>query len=346
MTTRRPLARSDELIIEELEDEVLVFDKKNNRAHCLSGSAARVWRACDGSSDPEMLAEALDLDVDTVSAAFDELESAELFERGLEVFESNGNGNGNGHGITRRQLGKRSAQVGGAVMAAPLILSITAPTALATATPPNFFCEIFTTGACGASTGCGSIAGCCCCNSGCPGAGSCKACSSVATCTTSAQPCAGSPDLAQPSCSDAKGTNPFTKCGCCGPPFYPNIGSANQGCGCGWGNLAPVDANGVSTSGFSTGTNPGAGCCDISSTGPGPGQFVKCFQASSCVPCCNGIPIGPPITVNGVQYNQSPGATTTFGCCGGYNAPNAATDTCGHTLPPGYVPSDPSTLCS
>jgi hypothetical protein len=332
VSTRRPLARSDELVIEELEDEVLIYDKKNKRAHCLSATAARVWRACDGVSDAEALAETLDLSERDVRDAFDELESVELFEAGLELVVVNGNGNGNGHGLTRRELTKRSAKVGAAVAAAPMILSITAPTAWATATPPQFFCEIFTTQSCGASSGCGSIAGCCCCNKSCPAQASCKGCTSISACASGSQPCATSSSTSGTNCSDAKGTNPFTVCGCCGPPFYPNISSAASGCGCGWGTLAPVNATGVSTSGLAAGstTNPGAGCCDMSSTGPTPATgFVACgangdTTGSHCVPCCNGIPIYP---------------GSHFGCCGGYFASSPSVDACVHTKPTGYPTS-------
>ena len=46
--SKKPLARSEELVIEELGDELLVYDERTQRAHCLSATAARVWRACDG----------------------------------------------------------------------------------------------------------------------------------------------------------------------------------------------------------------------------------------------------------------------------------------------------------
>jgi hypothetical protein len=327
----RPLVRTDDLVVEQLGDELLVYDRRNNRAHCLSADAARVWRACDGNTDIETLCEALDSDRDTVVRALEELERAELLEsHELEIVSVNGNGKGkgNGHrksgGITRRELGSRGAKVGTAVVAAPLILSISAPTPAAAATPPAFFCEIFTTQSCGASAGCGSIAGCCCCNKSCPGAGSCKGCTSIAACTSGNQPCAGSPDPAGTDCSDAKGTNPFTVCGCCGPPFFPNIGGSSSGCGCGWGNPTPVNSTGISTSGQSASNpaNPGSGCCDMTSMGPTVATgFVMCTSAATCVPCCNGQPIYP---------------GSHFGCCGGYFAPNAATDVCVHTKPVGY----------
>jgi hypothetical protein len=339
-TTRKPVARSEDLVIEELDDELLIYDRNNKRAHCLSATAASVWRACDGKSDAETIATILELSPDAVAAALEELEGTELLESSkLEVLDGSGDGEGNGQGWTRRQLAKRSVRVGGAVAAAPLILSITAPAAWATPTPPQFFCEIYTTGSCGAgNAGCGTIAGCCCCDSGCPGAGVCKGCSSIKACALG-QPCSNSNNTANLGCSDAHGPQPFTVCGCCGPPFFPNLKQAGSSCGCGWGgntatpntngNIAPVDLNGISTSGWAADKNgvpivgnPGGGCCDTSSTGPDAGSgFVKCFQGSTCVPCCGGRQIFP---------------GSHFGCCGGYFAANAQTDACNHTKPFGY----------
>lgn len=258
MRVTMPRARTQDLVIEELGDELLVYDHNTKRAHCLGASAASVWRACDGERSVADLATALELSYETVDHALEELESVDLLDSpSLDVLNGNGNGNGHSHGITRRELTKRSAQVGGAMVAAPLILSITAPTAVAAATPTPFQCEIFTTQDCGASAGCGSIAGCCCC---CQGGGSCKTCGSVKACNMipSTQPCAPIQGGGLGSgCSDAKGTFPADPRGCCGV-------SGAQQCGCGFG--------------------PFAGCCH-------PADGTTCTPSStdqSCFPCCHG----------------------------------------------------------
>src|SRR6266851_4917843 len=43
-----PLARTDQLIVKEVDDEVLVYDLKTDQAHCLNKTAAEVWKNCDG----------------------------------------------------------------------------------------------------------------------------------------------------------------------------------------------------------------------------------------------------------------------------------------------------------
>ena len=77
---RRPLAREEDLIVEELGDELLVYDTKVDRGHSLSAVAARVWQACDGRTPVEGLCAQLDLDADEVGRAVDELDGCNLLE--------------------------------------------------------------------------------------------------------------------------------------------------------------------------------------------------------------------------------------------------------------------------
>lgn len=48
MEAYKPKARTAQLLVQELPDEVLVYDMERNEVHCLNGSAARVWALCDG----------------------------------------------------------------------------------------------------------------------------------------------------------------------------------------------------------------------------------------------------------------------------------------------------------
>lgn len=214
-----PLARTDELIVEDLAaeaggvDEVLIYDQRNDQAHCLTREAAMVWRVCDGQTAPVELAKALSLDIDVVSRALDELAACELLDVGFAG------------GLTRREATMRMAKVGGAVAAAPLIYSILAPSpALAASqnfclnlscppgTPPG---ECGCTGATyGGKTGCDACfkAGCVCCGAGSSGTGGgVKLCTADCTCTYC------SPDIIHNHCGTCG--NEAT---CTGGPNGPN----------------------------------------------------------------------------------------------------------------------------
>jgi hypothetical protein len=112
---RRPLARTADLLVEEFEDELLIYDQRSDQAHCLSPAAARVWRACDATTTVEQLGAALELDRGTLARALEELEACELLDSGPAA------------GVTRREATARLAKLGAAAATAPLIYSIAAP---------------------------------------------------------------------------------------------------------------------------------------------------------------------------------------------------------------------------
>ena len=64
-----PQMRAHGLAIDDLPDEVLVYDLERHQAHCLNRSAALVWRSLDGKSSPAQVARRLSAEVD---AAFTE----------------------------------------------------------------------------------------------------------------------------------------------------------------------------------------------------------------------------------------------------------------------------------
>ncbi len=45
-----PMARQKGLVVQEMPDEVLIYDLDSNKAHCLNQSAALVWKSCDGNN--------------------------------------------------------------------------------------------------------------------------------------------------------------------------------------------------------------------------------------------------------------------------------------------------------
>ena len=64
ISSSRPLSRKDQLVVQEHDEEVLVYDLRSNKAFCLNTTAALVWQACDGRQEiseiSNLVAKALD----------------------------------------------------------------------------------------------------------------------------------------------------------------------------------------------------------------------------------------------------------------------------------------------
>jgi hypothetical protein len=50
-TFMRPLARKDELVIQEVAGEILIYDLRSDKAICLNQTSALVWQHCDGEQN-------------------------------------------------------------------------------------------------------------------------------------------------------------------------------------------------------------------------------------------------------------------------------------------------------
>ena len=125
----RPVARNEDLLVEEIHDETVVFDTRSREAHCLSPLAAVVFSHCDGeTSKDELVALAAEKLGEPVDAERVQDALAQLEERSLLA------GQGRDDGLSRRQMIKRSAVAGGVVASVPLITSVLPPTAAAAAT--------------------------------------------------------------------------------------------------------------------------------------------------------------------------------------------------------------------
>ena len=121
-----PRAQREGIVATDLGNEVVLYDSREHRGHCLNPVVAAVWRRLDGAvSMPEMLAHLrneLDTAADegTVWAALGELEEAGLLE-------SAPGGTGAGE-ISRRSLLR---QMGAAAVLVPAIATVVAPPAYA-----------------------------------------------------------------------------------------------------------------------------------------------------------------------------------------------------------------------
>jgi hypothetical protein len=77
-TNPMPKAKTAHLIVQEIDDETLVYDVARNAATCLNEFAAKVWRRCDGTTSVADIADALGEDERAVWLALHSLNKSKL----------------------------------------------------------------------------------------------------------------------------------------------------------------------------------------------------------------------------------------------------------------------------
>jgi hypothetical protein len=117
-----PTARKTGLVVQEVPDEVLVYDLETNKAHCLNRTASIVWKACDGKSSVTDIAAFVgtqtgkDVSEDLVWLAIDQLNRNKLLEAEIKSSFS---------GQSRRDAIKKIGLA--SMIALPIVASLTAP---------------------------------------------------------------------------------------------------------------------------------------------------------------------------------------------------------------------------
>lgn len=142
-----PQSRKDNLVVQEIEGEVLIYDLNKNKAFCLNDTSAQVWQACDGTKSVTEISQLISKEQnspvgeDFVWLALDQLKKNDLLSNSVEIVP-------NFNGMSRREVVKK---VGLSTMIAiPFIVSLTAPLA-ANATsqgPPGTGTSTCPAGAC------------------------------------------------------------------------------------------------------------------------------------------------------------------------------------------------------
>lgn len=153
-----PKARTENIVVQELDNELLIYDLMSNRALCLNETTKLIWQACDGKKTAMEIGEGIGQTLkstpneEIVWLALDLLEKENLIENG-EQFSNHF------AGISRREVIKK---VGfGTMIALPVIAAVVAPNSISAAscgTTLEF-------SPCSTNTNCSS----CCCSIGGPG---------------------------------------------------------------------------------------------------------------------------------------------------------------------------------
>ena len=129
--TAKPVARKQGLVIQELPDEVLVYDLDRDRAHCLNSTAAFVWQRCDGKHTTAQIARTLGrqfdcaVDEKIIWLALDQLGKNHLLDRQPAPPPTL-------MGMNRRAMVRALGLA--AAVAVPVVASIVAPTPAQAAT--------------------------------------------------------------------------------------------------------------------------------------------------------------------------------------------------------------------
>ena len=112
-----PKKRESDLVIHQVEDEMVVYDKTRKQAHRLNDTAAKVWSQLDGERTTSEIACNLDIDESVVTLSVDHLANAQLLESSEPL------------SVSRRSALRRVASAATVGVLLPVVTSIPAPLA-------------------------------------------------------------------------------------------------------------------------------------------------------------------------------------------------------------------------
>jgi hypothetical protein len=122
-----PVSRQENLVVQELAGEILIYDLKNDKAFCLNETSALVWQECDGNKSIEEIGHSvsqklnLPVNKDLVWLALDQLKKENLLENAEATLSGFYN-------LSRREAIKKTGLT--SMVALPAISSIVAPAAI------------------------------------------------------------------------------------------------------------------------------------------------------------------------------------------------------------------------
>lgn len=122
----KPKSRKANIVLQELEGEVLIYDLIINKALCLNETSALVYQLCDGAKTVSEIRHLMSKKLQTwvsedfVRLALNELKKEKLLEDGDEIGDFLA-------GMSRREMVKKVGL--GSMVALPIVSSIVAPNA-------------------------------------------------------------------------------------------------------------------------------------------------------------------------------------------------------------------------
>ena len=185
---QKPVSRSNNIIVQEFADEVLIYDLAANKAFCLNQTSAMIWHECDGKQSVTDISRDLSRKLKTNF-------SEEMVWLAVSQFKSDGLLRNSDEfitpfdGLSRREVVKK---VGFASMIAlPMIASVVAPNAVQA---QSAVCSCGSTTANSRPPGCGCSADNQCCSGVCFLNATCQNLPAVgASCCPAADSCGAFP---------------------------------------------------------------------------------------------------------------------------------------------------------
>ncbi len=120
----KPKARKNDIVIQKLEDETLVYDTNENKAFCLNETSALVWSLCDGKRTALNISDEMSRRFKThvteefVGLALDQFSKDNLLENSEQAYFI---------GISRREMIRKVGAT--SVVTLPIVSSLVAPEA-------------------------------------------------------------------------------------------------------------------------------------------------------------------------------------------------------------------------
>ena len=120
----KPVSRNEDIVVQELNGEVLIYDLRENRAFCLNETAGLVWQKCNGQNTVSEITGLLSKQLDSLAThdlvwlALDQLKKENLIENNDEIV-------GDFNGMSRREVVRKLGL--GSMIALPIVASLVLP---------------------------------------------------------------------------------------------------------------------------------------------------------------------------------------------------------------------------
>lgn len=127
MEKNKPRSRKDNIVVQDLDGELLIYDLNESKAFCLNQTSSMVWQSCDGKKTIAEISDEVGKQLnskvseDLIWLALDQLSKENLIENEIQE-------NGKFAGLSRREVIKKVGLA--SVIALPMVSSLVAPMAV------------------------------------------------------------------------------------------------------------------------------------------------------------------------------------------------------------------------